>query len=91
MTFAEHTWVPVLPEWVVEIQPLLVLAGLLGGVFVLWQMVLTTFEPRKRWKQFRHKDTVTITATGSLDSERLGDEIDKQLAQLRARKQEEEE
>ena len=56
MIFADHTWVPELPAWVVELQPLLVLAGLLGGVFVLWQMVLTTFEPHKRWKQFRHKE-----------------------------------
>ncbi len=56
MTFAEHTWVPVLPEWVVELQPLLVLAGLLAGVFVLWQMLLSTFQPRKRWAQFRHKE-----------------------------------
>jgi len=56
MILAEHTWVPTLPEWVVEIQPLLVLVGLIGGVLVLWQIVLTTFEPRKRWKQFRHKD-----------------------------------
>lgn len=56
MIVAEHTWVPVLPEWVVELQPLLVLAGLLGGVFVLWQMVLTTFEPHKRWRQFRHRE-----------------------------------
>ncbi len=59
MILAEHTWVPVLPEWVVELQPLLVLGGLIGGVFVLWQMVLTTFEPHKRWKQFRHKDEET--------------------------------
>ena len=50
-----HAW-PELAEWVVELQPLLVLAGLMGGVFVLLQMVLTTFEPRKRWKQFRHKE-----------------------------------
>ncbi len=56
MIVAEHTWVPVLPEWVVELQPLLVLAGLLAGVFVLWQMLLTTFQPKKRWAQFRHKD-----------------------------------
>ncbi len=55
MTFADHTWVPTLPEWVVELQPLLVLAGLLAGVFVLWQMLLSTFQPRKRWAQFRHK------------------------------------
>ncbi len=56
MIFAEHTWVPTLPEWVIELQPLLVLAGLLAGVFVLWQMMLTTFEPRKRWNQWRHGD-----------------------------------
>ena len=88
MILADHTWVPTLPEWVVELQPLLVLAGLLGGVFVLWQMVLTTFEPHKRWKQFRHKDTVRITTTGSPGSERqLGEEIDKLLAR---RKEEEE-
>ena len=56
MIVAEHTWVPVLPEWVVELQPLLVLAGLLAGVFVLWQMLLSTFQPKKRWAQFRHKE-----------------------------------
>ncbi len=55
MILAEHTWVPTLPEWVIELQPLLVLAGLLAGVFVLWQMMLTTFEPRKRWNQWRQK------------------------------------
>jgi hypothetical protein len=77
--FADHTWVPTLPEWVVELQPLLVLAGLLAGVFVLWQMVLQTFEPHKRWNQFRHKP-ITITATGSPGSEQeLAAEIDKAL------------
>ena len=86
MIVAEHTWVPVLPEWVVELQPLLVLLGLLGGVFVLWQMVLTTFEPRKRWKQFRHKDTVTVTGLSGSPSE-LNEEIDKLMAR---RNQEEE-
>ena len=89
MILAEHTWVPTLPEWVVELQPLLVLAGLLGGVFVLWQMVLTTFEPRERWRQFRHKNNVTITVSGSLPSPRQVDEaIDKELA--RRHKEEEE-
>ncbi len=52
---AEHTWVPVLPEWVIEAQPILVVVGLIGGVFVLWQLVLSTFQPRKRWAEFRHK------------------------------------
>ena len=56
MIVAEHTWVPTLPDWVIEFQPILVLLGLMAGVFVLWQIMLTTFEPRKRWKQFRHKD-----------------------------------
>ncbi len=56
MIVAEHTWVPVLPEWVVELQPLLVFAGLLAGVIVLGQLVWHIFEPRKRWAQFRHKE-----------------------------------
>ena len=56
MILAEHTWVPVLPQWMVELQPILVVLGLFAGVLVLWQMVLTTFEPRKRWKQFRSKE-----------------------------------
>ncbi len=87
MIVADHTWVPVLPQWVVELQPLLVLAGLMGGVFVLWQMVLTTFEPHKRWKQFRHKK-VTVNVVGGVASPRdLGEEIDKLLAR---RKEEEE-
>ena len=85
MILADHTWVPTLPEWVVELQPLLVLAGLMGGVFVLWQMVLTTFEPHKRWKQFRHKDTVNMS--GLRGDAALGEEIDKLLAR---RKEEEE-
>ncbi len=70
MTLAEHTWIPVLPEWVVELQPLLVFGGLIGGVFVLWQMVLTTFEPHKRWKQFRFKPT-TVTAETLADNYNL--------------------
>ncbi len=53
MIFADHTWVPVLPEWVAELNPILVTVGLIGGVLVLWQLVLTTFEPRKRIKRWR--------------------------------------
>ncbi len=53
MVFADHTWVPVLPEWVAELNPILVTVGLIGGVLVLWQLVLTTFEPRKRIKRWR--------------------------------------
>ncbi len=87
MIVADHTWVPVLPEWVVELQPLLVLGGLIGGVFVLWQMVLTTFEPHKRWKQFRHKDTITVNMSGLRSDAVLGEELDKVLAR---RKEEEE-
>ena len=55
MILAEHTWVPVLPDWIIEGQPLLVTIGLLGGVLAVWQLVLSTFEPKKRWKQWRHK------------------------------------
>ena len=53
MVLADHTWVPVLPEWVAELNPILVTVGLIGGVLVLWQLVLTTFEPRKRIKRWR--------------------------------------
>ena len=91
MILAEHTWIPTLPEWVVELQPLLVLAGLLGGVFVLWQMVLTTFEPRKRWAEFRHH-TIVVKGTIPVSGESgLADALDEQLAKHLERKQEEEE
>lgn len=56
MILAAHTWVPELPDWVIELQPILVSLGLLAGALVLWQMVLQTFEPRKRWRQFRHQE-----------------------------------
>ncbi len=52
---ADHTWVPVLQDWMVEIQPIIVAFGLVGVVLGVWQLVLSTFEPRKRWKQWRKK------------------------------------
>ncbi len=58
MILADHTWVPVLPEWVAELNPILVTVGLIGGVLVLWQLVLSTFEPRKRWAKLRSPDKV---------------------------------
>ncbi len=87
MIVAEHTWVPTLPEWVVELQPILVFLGLTAGVGVLWLTMLAIFEPRKRWRQFRHKN-VSVTVSGDLPSPReVNEEIDKQLAR---RSQEEE-
>lgn len=59
MILGDHTWVPVLPEWVIEMQPLLVSIGLIGGVLAVWQLVLSTFEPKKRWKQWRKKKGMT--------------------------------
>ncbi len=58
MILADHTWVPVLPEWVAELNPILVTVGLAGGVLVLWQLVLSTFEPRKKWAKFRRRGKV---------------------------------
>jgi len=55
MILGDHTWVPELWDWVVELQPLLVTVGLVGGVLAVWQLVLTTFEPKKRWKELRAK------------------------------------
>ena len=54
MIFGDHTWVPVLQDWMIEMQPLLVTVGLAGGVLAVWQLVLSTFEPKKRWNEFRH-------------------------------------
>lgn len=56
MIFGDHTWVPMLPDWWFELVPLLVAIGLVGGVLAVWQLVLSTFEPRKRWKQWRQKE-----------------------------------
>jgi len=53
---ADHTWVPALPDWVGELNPLLVTIGLFGGVLVLWQLVIQTFEPRKRWQKFKARN-----------------------------------
>ena len=85
MIIAEHTWVPTLPEWVVELQPILVFLGLTAGVGVLWLTMLAIFEPRKRWRQFRHKD---VTITGLPSERELAEGIDKQLA-LRHKEEEE--